>query len=209
MHADVYSLALLLWEIWMCCSDFSHGTFSRCVQVLCSRQDISPSVCFSDPVYRRCCSTASVALWIWAGSQCLHGEPHFASVSHGRETLHTTPLGSAVTGSPKYNIDAVHVLLLNSFITRRGLPWRRFWQILGTLNQMLVYLLSALQTDWSLFSLTIMYLLRTCKLLFVWQLFSCIQMSLDHLLHLVYPDKCPLFVYFLEYLLCSQSIILL
>ncbi|XP_029681753.1 anti-Muellerian hormone type-2 receptor isoform X3 [Takifugu rubripes] len=25
MHADVYSLALLLWEIWMCCSDFSHG----------------------------------------------------------------------------------------------------------------------------------------------------------------------------------------
>lgn len=185
MHADVYSLALLLWEIWMCCTDFSHGTVSRYVQVLCSRHD---NVCFSDPVYRRWCSTASVAIWIWAGSQCLHREPHFASVSNGHETLHTATLGSAVTGSPEYNIDAVHVLLLNSFITRRGLIWRRFWQILGTLTQMLVCLLSALQTNWSLFSLTIMYLLSTRKLLFVWQLFSCIQMSLDPLLHHVYHD---------------------
>lgn len=197
MHADVYSLALLLWEIWMCCSDLSHGTVGRYVQVLCSGQDISPSVCFSDPVYRRC-STASVAVWIWAGSRCLHWEPHFASVSHGHETFHTATLGSTVTGSPKYNIVAVHLLLLNSFMTRRGLPWRRFWRILGTLNQMLVCLLSALQTDWSLFSLTIM--LSTCKLLFVWQLFSCIQMSLYYLLHLVYHDTCHLFVYFLEYL---------
>lgn len=28
LPADVYSLALLLWEIWMCCSDFSNGTLS-------------------------------------------------------------------------------------------------------------------------------------------------------------------------------------
>lgn len=209
MHADVYSLALLLWEIWMCCSDFSHGTVSRYVQVLCSRQDTSPSVCFSHPVYRRWCSTASVAIWIWAGSQCLHREPHFARVSHGHETFHTATLGGAVTGSPKYNINAVHVLLPNSFINCRGLPWRRFWQILGILNQMLVCLLSALQTDWSLFSLAIMYLLNTCQLLFVWQLFSCIQMSLDPLLHLVYHDKCCLFRCFFDYLLCSWSIILL
>lgn len=192
MHADVYSLALLLWEIWMCCSDFSHGTLSRYVQVLgcCAAGRTFPSVFrFLLLFYRRCCSTASLAIWIWAGSQCLHREPHFARVSHGHETLHTATLGSAVTGSPKYNIGAVTVLLLNSFVTRRGLPWRRSWQILGTLNQMLVCLLSALQTDWSLFSLTIMYLLSICMLLFVCQLCSCIQMSLDPLLHLVYYRK--------------------
>lgn len=38
-------------------------------------------------------------------------------MSDGHETFHTATLGSAVTGSPKHNIDAVHALLLNSFIT--------------------------------------------------------------------------------------------
>lgn len=45
LPADVYSLALLLWEVWMCCSDFSNGTLSwyllSRIQVVCSRQDIS------------------------------------------------------------------------------------------------------------------------------------------------------------------------
>lgn len=50
LAADVYSLALLLWEIWMCCSDFSHGTSSWYIcriQVVCSRQDISFTAFFS------------------------------------------------------------------------------------------------------------------------------------------------------------------
>lgn len=149
MHADIYSLALLLWEIWMCCTDFSHGTLSRYLQVpWCRSQNIF--FVFPVPVYRKCCSTASVAIWIRAGSQCVHREPHFARLSHGHETFHTATLGRVVTGIPKYSMDVVNVLLLNSFITCRGLSWRRSWQILGTLNQMLVSLLSVLQTDWPL-----------------------------------------------------------
>lgn len=44
LPADVYSLALLLWEIWMCCSDFTDGTLSWYIfriQVVCSRPDVS------------------------------------------------------------------------------------------------------------------------------------------------------------------------
>lgn len=140
-------------------------------------------LCFSVPVYRKCCSTASVAIRIWAGSQCVHREPHFARVSHGHETFHTATLGRAFTGIPKYSINVVNVLLLNSFITCRGLPWRRSWQTLGTLNQMPVCLLSVLQTDWPLS--IIMYLLSTPLLLFLCLLFSCIQMS-HPLVHFVY-----------------------
>lgn len=205
LPADVYSLALLLWEIWMCCSDFSNGTSSWYIcriQVVCSRQDISfTAFFFLFLFYRQGGSAASAALWIWAGSHCFHRQPHVTCMWNGHEAFHTATLGSAVTGIPKCIIDVVNVLWLTSFITCRGPPWRRSWQIAGTLIQMPAWLLSALQTDWSVFSLAIMYLLSTSTLLFVWLLFSCVRMSLHSLPPLAY--YCTRHFICVLYRLCS------
>lgn len=205
LPADVYSLALLLWEIWMCCSDFSNGTLSWYLQNSGGAADRTFSSLFVSPsVYRQSCSTASAAIWIWARSQCIHREPHFACMSHGHEAFHTATLESAVTGIPKYIIDVVNILWLTSFITCRGLPWRRSWQIVGTLIQMPAWLLSVLRTDWSLFSLAIMDLLSTYMLLFVSLLFSCIQMLRHSLLHLA-PSVLHLYIFYWHLLLRAQA----
>lgn len=150
--APVGDLDALLWfERWYPMQTCTDG------QVVGSRQGSPSTVGFPVSVDRQCHSTAPAAVWVWAGSQCVHGEPHLARVSHGHETFYTTTLGSAVTGTPTSMIDVV-IVLFNSFITCRGLRWRESWQIVGTLTQMLVWLLSVLQTDWSLSSLAIMYL---------------------------------------------------
>lgn len=177
LPADVYSLALLLWEIWTCCSDFSNGTLSWYLQNSGGVQQTEDFLnSFFLSAYRQGCSTASAAIWIWAGGQCVHGEPHFACVPHGHEAFHTSTLGSAVTGIPRYIFNVVNVLWSTHF-TCRGLPWRRSWQTVGTLIQMPAWLPSVLRTDWSPFILAKMYLLSICMILFVSLLFNCIDVT--------------------------------
>lgn len=85
LPADVYSLALLLWEIWMCCSDFSNGTLSwypqnsggvqqtgyflHCLFV-CFQEGLLHSIsCHMnvswEPVYPQRASFCMCVIWTW------------------------------------------------------------------------------------------------------------------------------------------------